>query len=185
MLNKLLKIFSKKESPKSKSLPESVKPDIKDFFIEQLNMSPYIKTESHELVLAHLCNKVNLNKTGNKLTVKEKKALGMNTRLSITPELVEVLTPEGIAQKDPKKILTSIFYRATFKKQTKEELKKYKELDIKEITLLGAEDEGDCEWCKSQYNVKLPTETDLCDLIEKNCTCDSHCRLCVQATIDI
>ena len=96
------------EPAKADPAPESPTPDA---FIQILDECTHIKKEAHAQVLKHLKGEIDLNKTGNKLSADEKRELGLNTRLTITRELVEVLTDSGLAQKNPKEILTDLHTR--------------------------------------------------------------------------
>ncbi len=55
-----------------------------EYFKAEVESSPYFKAEFKQNVLDHLLHKKSLNKTGNNLTVEEKRDLGIKTRLSIT-----------------------------------------------------------------------------------------------------
>jgi len=151
---KFLKSLIKRDVTSASTEEVSGKP-INSYFQKELDSCPHIKSECHNIALEHLALRVNLNKTGNKLTADEKKSLGINTRLAITHELVEILTSEGIKQKDPKEILSSIYYRATFAKNRDDSLSKYKSTGIKKYTLMACGDERDCEWCKSQHDIEV------------------------------
>jgi len=79
---------------------------LRDYLCRELKKSKKIKKECYSEVMLHLEHKINLNKTGNKLSATEKKELGINARLSISHELVAVLNEEGLRVKDPKWVLT-------------------------------------------------------------------------------
>ncbi len=182
MLNKILDIFSKSKPIKNTvHIEESM--DLTSYFREELVKSSYIKSDCHEQVLAHLLHKTSLTKTGNKLTAEEKKTLGINPRLAITHELVAVLTKEGLVQKDPKRVLNSIYYRATFKEIRLKNLSKWKNMGVNSVCFLSVNDERECIWCKNQGGKDFSIKTDFDELIEKNCTCDSHCRAVLLANI--
>ena len=78
------------------------------YLLREVEKNDLIRKDQIEVVLQHLNNEINLNKTGNKLTADEKKELGINPRLQITHELLAVLNEKGRAQSDPKSILSSI-----------------------------------------------------------------------------
>jgi len=153
-------------------------------FQKELDISPYIKKESHDMVMKHLTRSLDINKTGNKLSVNEKKELGLNSRLSITKELIETLTAQGLAHENPKIILDAIFYNVTFKISRNKKLNSLSSVGVKEIMLLGTNDESDCEWCDSMQDQKVPITTDVNELIKINCKCKRWCRLVIQPVIN-
>lgn len=155
------------------------------YFDREIKNSNEIKEGCYKVVLSHLEHKVNLNKTGNKLSADEKKTLGINARLSITHELVGILTEEGMKVNDPKLILTGMYYRATFRKSREENIKGYKKIGVKRFKLSSVADERDCAWCRRQDGKYKPIDTDINELIDRNCICDSHCRLIMQPDIKI
>ncbi|MEQ8185498.1 hypothetical protein [Marinobacter salarius] len=61
------------------------------YLLRQVEKSNLILKDQMDVVVQHLNNEINLNKTGNKLTADEKKELGINPRLQITHELLAVL----------------------------------------------------------------------------------------------
>lgn len=153
------------------------------YFQAELVACSHIKPESRALVMDHLHHRINLNKTGNKLTADEKRTLNINTRLSITRELVDILTESGLQQPNPKDILSSIYYRATFAKTHDENLKQFRKMGLKHYEVLACRDERDCPWCKSMDGKKVSVSQNFNDLINDNCTCESHCRLSMLAVI--
>ena len=181
MLN-VFKLFSKKT--KNQNNTPSKNGNIEHYFAKELAGCEFIKKECHDIVLKHLTHQINLNKTGNKLLAEEKKALGINTRLAITHDLVNVLTEAGLTQSNPKDILTSIYYRATFAKTNDDSCKQYIDLGVEKYKILACGDEGDCKWCKSMDGKKLSVSEDLNELIKNNCKCKSHCRLSTSAVLN-
>ncbi len=152
------------------------------YFREELSGCDLIKNECHGIVLQHLMKKkTNLEKTGNKLSAKEKKELGINPRIQITHEVVAVLTEKGLARGHPAEILDSLYYRATFAQSRDEQIKQYKATGVRKIQLTACCDERDCNWCQSMDGKKLSVSIDLNRLIKENCTCDTHSRLVVVA----
>jgi len=181
MLN-IFKLFSKKTQKSNNALPKNG--NVEHYFANELESCEFIKKECHDIVLKHLTHQINLNKTSNKLTAEEKRSLGVNKRLSITHDLVNVLTESGLTQSNPKDILTSIYYRATFAKTKDDSIKQYIDLGVKKYKISACDDEGDCEWCKSMDGKKLSVSEDINELIKNNCKCKSHCRLCISAVLN-
>lgn len=180
MLNILKSFISSKTNKNNKA---NLTDAIESYFFAELQKTDLIKPEKHHIVLQHLTHKINLNKSNNKLSSEEKKSLGVNPRLSITHDLINVLNTSGLNEADPKMILTYIFYRATFAKSHNEQLKQYRESGIKEFKILSANDEQECSWCDSMNNKIYSVNTDINKLISENCTCVSHCRICTKAVI--
>ena len=183
MLN-IFKLFSKK-TKNANNNSRSKKRNIDDYFTNELDGCEFIKKEYHDIVLKHLTHQINLNKTGDKLSTEEKKTLGMNTRIAITHDLVNVLTEAALNQSNPKDILTSIYYRATFAKTHDDSRQQYIDLGVKKYKISACDDEGDCKWCKTMDGKKLSVNEDLNELIKSNCNCKSHCRLSTSAVLNL
>jgi len=184
MFKILNSIFGLKAS-KQKIDSASEKEDLESCFLARLQSSKFIKPEAIDIVMKHLTHEINLNKTGNKLSVDEKKALGLNTRLSITKELIDILTPEGIAQTDPKSILERIFYKATFENTREKEIQRLRKIGIKTFMLQPSNSEKDCQWCQSMKDKVLPVSTDINSLIEENCKCEDWCRSYIYPIVNL
>jgi hypothetical protein len=172
--------FLKKLFKKDEAQPPKKSKEIEFYFKQELNDCPCIKIEYHDIVLDHLMHKKYLTKTENKLTAEDKKSLGINPRISVTREMIEVLTDEGIRQKDPKDVLSSLYLRATFNKSREDTLEKYKNVGIERFSLMACGDERDCNWCKSMNGVEISVYKDINALIKENCICESHCRCAIQ-----
>lgn len=184
MLNILKSVFGSNKIHKAKNQNNgSSAVPIEKYFVSELQNTDLVKPEKRQIVLQHLTHKINLNKSGNKLSSEEKKALGLNSRLSITHDLIDVLTAKGLNEADPKSVLSSIFYKATFSKSHDDQLEKYLEIGVKEFKVLSVKDERECTWCKSVNNKSFPVTVDINKLINENCTCSSHCRICTTAVI--
>ncbi|WP_156816425.1 hypothetical protein [Oceanimonas smirnovii] len=179
---KFLKLLIKRDTTSSGN-EEVIGRPIEVYLQQELDVCSYIKSECHKTALDHLTHVTNLNKTGNKLTAEEKKFLGINARLAITHELVSILTSDGVKQKDPKEILSRIYYRATFAKNRDDSLNEYKSAGIKKYTLMNCGDGRDCQWCSLQQGVEISVNENINELINNNCTCDSHCRCVMQPVI--
>lgn len=188
MLKSFKKLFRKSpllstESGQEKSQPEEH--SLSYYFEKELFSNEFIKPESKPIVMDHLMGKINILKTENKLTKEEKKELGINTRLSITRELVEVLTNEGIRHENkPNNIIENIYHRSSTEKYRDDELIKMKELGIAQFTIMNCDDEGDCEWSKSITNKKFNIEEDINSLIKSNCK-SPYCRCSIKPVIEI
>jgi hypothetical protein len=185
MLDFIRQIFKDNGSSESiiSSTPTSNNDDISSYLKVEINKVDYIKDECRNVVLLHLLGKHDLLKNGEELPVAEKKALGLNTRLSLTREFVAVLNEKGLKSDDPKGIVKNLYYRAVFKKSRTEDLQRIRGIGIKKIKLLSAGGTRDCSWCQSVNDKVFDASNDMIDLIDKNCTCTSYCRCVIVAEI--
>lgn len=175
MLRLLSKIFAKQnqiEEHINASLQMIYLRSLDELFLKYFNESSYFKDGSFEMVIKHLKNEINLNKSGENLTVNEKNALGLNTRLSITSNLVSVLSPEGLQLPNPKDALKQVYYRAKFERIRLEKFLQLLSVGITEATYHSCKDERDCAWCKANDGVKFIISEDLNNKINQNCTCE-------------
>jgi len=157
--------------------------DLKSYLKNELSKSELIKEDFKHIVLDHYLEKTNLLKTGNKLTRDEKKEIGINTRLSVTKELIEVLTDDAIANEaNPKEIISNIYHKARTAKYRHDELINMKKLGITQFTLMNCGDERDCEWSQLSSSKKFNVNDDINSLIESKCDA-SYCRCGFQAEI--
>ncbi len=185
MIKLLKSIFSKKSNESNESQAQSAdikKIPIEDYFKIEVESSTYLNSESHNLVMRHLCLEINLVKTENKLSTEEKRELGLNPRQVITRELVQVLNQDGLKLSYPKAVLSDIYYKATFAKSKSENFTKAINIGVKKFTLLLAGDENECEWCKSNVNIQLGT--DVLELFNKNCCCTPYSKTMIQPVIE-
>jgi hypothetical protein len=176
MLDFIRKIFKGNGSSESiiSNAPVSNNDDISSYLNTEIDKIDFIKDECRNVVLLHLLGKHDLLKNGEKLPVAEKKALGLNTRVSITREFVAVLNEKGLRSDDPKGIVQNLYYRAVFKKSRTEDLQRIRGIGIKKIKLLSAGDERDCSWCKSVNDRTFDSAKDMIDLLQV-CHCCGNC----------
>lgn len=180
MLAFIQKIFGK--APSKETAQQRKGPD--QYLLREVEKSELIRKDQIGVVIQHLNNEINLNKTENKLTAAEKKELGINPRLQITHELLAVLNERGRAHTDPKSVLSSIAMKASFARSHDENIRNYRSMGLKQYEVLGCKDDRECAWCKSMDGKKLSVNESINDLIEENCTCDSHCRLATVAVLN-
>ena len=156
---------------------------IREYFLTELRENKFIKQESHEAVLKHLTHDVSLTKTGTILTIEEKKALGLNTRLSITKELLEVLTPEGMTLSNPKMLLEEIYNKATITKSKDDSFAKSINAGIKKFTLHEPGDSSECYWCKNNFGIEHGPN--LLQVIRENCECKPYSKCFISPIIEL
>ncbi|AIL62238.1 hypothetical protein [Pseudomonas alkylphenolica] len=152
-----------------------------DYFLKELEACPYIKVEARNKVLDHLRQKVSLLKTDNKLTAGEKKELGINPRLSITKEFIEVLTDEGMALGNPKQMLEDLYYKATIEKMRDDGFAKALKVGVKKYKLEGASSDS-CEWCKKSNGKEF--DMNIMEKIKTNCKCKPYSRCFISPVVD-
>jgi len=115
------------------------------------------------------------------LTVKEKKALGLNTRMKYSREFIEYFEPSLLRSIEPKSILESMHLDAFHRVSRKKELHRFRELGfVKEVRIVPVGDERDCRKIKrfkKTWRIEEVPELPLpgCDA--------AYCRCMYEATI--
>lgn len=185
----IAKLFNTAAKPASVSLvPEMPKsaqtplPEIVTYYKAEISNSPFVKESGRDAVLRDFLHEVKL-KDGELLSLEEKRSLGINTRLKITRELYEALTPAGL-EFGPKKVLESLYLKATFDHNRHREIARMKGLGIKQYSPMSCGDKRDCDWCTAMNGKLISVEVDFVQLIKENCTCD-YCRCSLQAEINV
>lgn len=177
MFNIIRRILSKSKGALPVSPPTSVSaPEcpIETYFMKELQNCKYIKPEYHAVVLKHLKHEVSLTKTGNNLTAEEKKSRGINPRLAITKEVIEVLSDEGLALDNPKAVLEEIYYKASITKARADGFQKAVRLGVKKFTLNACGDGSECAWCAEHSGKQFGP--DILQQMEGKCTCTPYCK---------
>jgi len=185
MFSTIRRIFSKNEgassAPQIASDGESERP-IEAYFMKELQGCKYIKPDYHAVVLKHLKHEVSLTKTGNNLTAEEKKLRGINPRLVITMELIEVLSNDGLALDNPKALLEDIYNKATITKARANGVQKAVRAGAKKFTLNACGDGSECAWCAA--NTAKQFGPDILRQMEANCTCAPYSKCFITSAIE-
>lgn len=168
-------------TPKTAELNTTAQPDITDYYRAEIANSPFIKESGREAVLRDFLHEVKL-KDGELLSLEEKRSLGINSRLKITRELYEVLTPEGV-EFGPKKVMESLYLTATIHHSHRAALARMRVAGITQYSLMSCGDGQDCDWCASMEGKLIPIEVDFVRLSKENCTC-YRCGCVLRAKID-
>ncbi|MEZ9270009.1 hypothetical protein AB4147_02160 [Vibrio cyclitrophicus] len=147
-------------------------PSIDALFFKHFTESKYFKSDSYDKVVKHFKHEIDLNKSGKKLTASEKKELGLNARLSITSELVSVLSSSGLKLPDPKNALNQVYYRASFEASRIEGFNKMLDIGISTATYNSSNGDKDCLWCKTNDGMKFTISEALNNEVNENCSCD-------------
>ncbi len=174
MLKLIGKIFGHKPQIKNNnSSLQTIRPQkLDDLFLKHLRESSYFKDSAFDTVIKHLKNEVNLNKLGAQLTTNEKKQLGLNSRLSITTELVAALSKKGLELPNPKEALEQVYYRAKFEHSRIKDFNNLLSLGVAVATYNSCKDKRDCEWCTKSDGAKFTISEALNTEINQSCTCD-------------
>ena len=185
MFSAIRRIFSKNEgaspAPPLASNSESERP-IETYFMKELQGCKYIKPDCHTVVLKHLKHEVSLTKTGNNLTAEEKKSRGINPRLAITKELIEVLSDDGLALDNPKALLEEIYNKATITKARTDGFQKAVRVGVKKFTLNTCGDGSECAWCAEHSGKQFGP--DILRQMEANCTCAPYSKCFITSVIE-
>lgn len=182
LFNTAAKTASVSSAPETPEVVQKSQPEIVTYYKTEISNSPFVKESGREAVLRDFLHEVKL-KDGELLSLEEKRSLGINTRLKITRELYEVLTPAGL-EFGPKKVLESLYLKATFDHNRHREIARMKDLGIKQYSPMSCGDNRDCDWCTSMDGKLISVEVDFVQLIKENCTCD-YCRCALQAKINL
>jgi hypothetical protein len=172
LLNKFFGGKVKSEEGIGLSVKAVQRSSLDSLFEKHFNESSLFKKNTFDIVIKHLKNEINLNKSGSKLTTSEKKELGLNARLSITSGLVAVLSKSGLELADPKDSLKQIYYRATFEANRIENIERMLSLGIENATYTSCKDERDCEWCKANDGRKFIVSEAINAEVNQRCSCD-------------
>jgi hypothetical protein len=170
--------------PALPTTPPSKDAGIELYFREEVEKSDYLKDESRQVVLDHLLGKIDILKSGNKLSPSEKKALGINARLTITSELVAVLNEKAIRLAHPAAIITNMWSRATSKKSRHEQIEKLRASGVKKFKLMSCGDGNDCTWCQATQKQELSAQFDMDSAISEKCKCDPYCKCFIYPIVE-
>ena len=86
---------------------------------------------------------------GQILSVEEKRALGLNTRMKYSRELIECFVPTSLKTIEPKSVLENMHVGAFHRVERKRELLRFRELGfVKQIKIIPCGDEDDCSKIK-------------------------------------
>lgn len=175
------KIFGKKDQQKLQEKTENTEikqKELREFFIEEIEKSPYIKESGRGLALSHCLHEINLFKDGEQLTKEEKNSLGFRANTKITKELINILTDRNY---NP---LGRIESNANHKFNAYKNINNFIRLGIKEIKVCIPEYQDLCDWCKSVNDSKITTSLSLIEEVEKNCKCGFFPLIIIQPVIN-
>lgn len=185
MFNAIRRIISKKEgaSPTSLSTNDgALERPVEYYFAKELQECKYIKPECHAIVLKHLKHEASLTKTGNNLSSEEKKSRGINPRLVITKELIEVLSDDGLSLDNPKAVLEEIYNKAIITKSRIDGFQKAVKLGVRKFTFNACGDGSECAWCAEHSGKQFGP--DILQQMEANCTCTPYSKCFITPVIE-
>jgi hypothetical protein len=109
------------------------------------------------------------------LTVEEKRALGLNTRMKYTKDFTEYFDPGILKTIEPKAILLNMHLSAYHRVARQRDLLKLRDLGfVKQVTIVPVGDAGDCgkvKRLKKTYSLEAVPELPLPDCTAPFCRC--------------
>jgi hypothetical protein len=82
------------------------------------------------------------------LTVAEKKALGLNTRMKYSKAFIDCFDPSAFNRIEPKAFLENIHLDAFHRVSRKNDLRKFRQIGVRTVEILDVGDAGDCSKIK-------------------------------------
>jgi len=158
----------KEESTNDKRI---LKPLEKNLINEYFEKDNYFDKECKDTIIKHYLEEINLLSNNNLLTIEEKKELGLNTRLKISHDLINIFDLEKLDNKNPKDLLNNFLYSIRNKVSSAIELNETSFSNIKFVKLSSCMDERDCSWCK-ENDGKLFLTHEAFEIMNENCKCD-------------
>lgn len=109
------------------------------------------------------------------LTVKEKRTLGLNTRMKYTKDFIEYFDPGILKTIEPKAILLNMHLSAYHRVARQRDLLKFRDLGfVKQVTIVPVGDAGDCgkvKRLKKTYSLEAVPALPLPDCTAPFCRC--------------
>jgi hypothetical protein len=169
------------DPPRSASIP-TPQPGLEALLREEFERCGYFKPELRERVIRAWLHGPSLTKAGRKLSVEEKKALGLNPRMLITQELVDLLSSEGLKLHDPKSALSDPAISARLRLSRRDTLQRSLKIGARKFKWRSTRTPDDCAWClKNEGRTFGP---DIIEQAERQCTCAPYCRGYIEPRID-
>jgi hypothetical protein len=171
----LMKLFSMETPQKAMPTTGACNKEINqlDYFKSEISSSTYFKEDSWTVVLQHFTHEKRLT-DGTPLLAEEKRSLGLNSRMTVTREMIDVLTPSGLAY-GPKKAFETTYCKATHAYSRTQSVEKMRHAGFTHFSPLASGDQRDCSWCLSVSKKLMPIDTDFELQIRHHCTC-TYCR---------
>jgi hypothetical protein len=107
------------------------------------------------------------------LTVAEKKALGLNTRMKYSKAFIECFDPSAFKRIEPKVFLENIHLDAFHRVSRKNELRRFRKVGVRKVEIIDVGDAGDCS--KIKRFRKVHNLDDVPELPLPGCTAP-YCR---------
>ena len=171
MFDFIKKIFNENSSKQEDKIDDEIihKEEIEiKFFDRMLNENEYLCGEKRDKIFDRFSHKTN-SEDETQLTKEEKQELGLNVRMKITKEFIDLFDKNKLKEINPKHIYEQFYVSVISRINTEISVLKLKNADIKEIELNT--ELGDCDWCKELNNIILPTEEVLKLVQNPQCTC--------------
>lgn len=157
-------------------------PPLEWYLQDELNRSPFFKPEARERVLQSCINGASLSKSGAKLTAEQKRELGLNPRLALTQDLIDVLSVDGLSLPDPKRALEDTYVKASNRRSREDTVTRARRIGFNKFKWRPVNDVSDCTWCAS--NAGKTFAIDILAQIETNCACLPYSRCYIEPVLD-
>ncbi|NOG32930.1 hypothetical protein HLB35_16230 [Halomonas sp. TBZ9] len=153
---------------------EKIKNRIAKGMIEE---SSFIKKGEHRKAIKHITGEIDLLKSGQPLTLNEKKDFNLNTRRKMTHDLINIIEMEGTDLNEALKEIDRMSLVTRSKAQREIHFKGISEEGLfKKVELMAPNDHRACRWCKSRnkkiFTVKTSSIDEIEEVINENCTCE-------------
>jgi len=171
MFDFIKKIFNENSSKQEDKIDDEIihKEEIEiKFFDRMLNENEYLCCEKRDKIFDRFSHKTN-SEDETQLTKEEKQELGLNVRMKITKEYVELFDKNKIKEINPKNEFQLFCVSVISRVNTEISVLKLKNAGIEEIEVNT--ELGDCDWCKELNNKILATEEVLKLVQNPKCTC--------------
>ncbi len=192
MLQTLLRLLRLAPGARADAMPASAadrpasgstqQPVLEALLREEFERCGYFKPEVRERVIRAWLDGQSLAKVGRKLSVEEKKALGLNPRMLITQELVDLLSSDGLTLRDPKTALSDPAICARHRLSRRESLQRSLKIGARQFKWRSTQTPDDCAWCLQ--NEGRTFGPDIIEQVERQCTCAPYCRGYIEPQLD-
>lgn len=160
----------------STTAPVDTIQNLEHYFRAEITRSTYIRSDAANVVLDHLTGKHDILRSGEKLSTDEKKRLGLNSRQSITRELIGVLSQSGMALPRPAGAIEDIWTRATLRRSRDEQIAALRQSGVRSFAYESMGVETNCEWCNKNFGHTFSAGYDFATEADRECTCSPSAR---------
>jgi hypothetical protein len=137
-----------------------------------------------EAIVDYVIGAKQMNYTDNLLSVDEKKSLGLNSRLKISKDLIDIFDRDKVNDLNPKDELRKVRIRIDSHLALIRDISIMKKLGFKKARYLGGHDERTCPWCLEHTGKFFDINDDVLHTVENNCTCYKYLRMTSPLCVD-